>query len=332
MKSILSKSLTVLLVFSLVLTPRLVQLVCAQDTQDAASDDEILTIQQLAKTGYLGDKKDFYLSAKSLTDDDVTDALIKIYGSIILVDLKVFPAANNPYRIQDLQTLLKLVEDKADDIRDRKVSAWKFENRLKKMIALLSPAAPSAASSAVSPTPTLVVPTPTATPIPGPNRAEWNDMKDTIKDLTKKAGDLQDTYDKKIDGIQKSNDDLKAANLDIKAANADIQEQLKLMKRLLDRVQDDLKQTDERLETVSQKAQEKSITDTELQQELTILHKDLRDNTEDVSVLKQEMVRLDKASNTSGQSPLDEFLNSKWLPGGALVVGLAALVVGLTRK
>ncbi len=339
MKSLFCKTLIFILVFTLGLSPRMVSMALAQDTKDsdAASDEEIHVIQQLAKKGYLGDKKDAFISSKTLTEDDITDALLKINDLLSQVDIKSLKPGEGAYKLGDLKTLLKLIDVKADDIRARKASAWKFTNLVKKMIAVLTPpepvATPDATSEGAEATSTPVpVLTATPTPIPGPSRAEWDEMKGTIKDLTKKVGDLQDTFDKKVDAIQKNNDEIKAANVEIKTTNAENQEQLKLVKRLLDRVQDDLKKTDERLDQVAEKASQKNITDIELQQELSIMHKDLRDNSQDVSILKQEVAKLDKAGSDSAQSPLDAALSSKWLAGGALLVGLTALIISLTRK
>jgi hypothetical protein len=301
----------------------------AQDDSDAASGDEVEVMQKMAKDGFLGDKKDFYLSAKSLAEDDITDGLLKINDLFDQVDVKNLQPGTAGYPLDDLKALEKLIEDKSDDIRARKVSAWKFENKLKKMITALTPAStgtPTAPSSPTSPTPTETPkPTPTATPIPGPSQADFDEMKGNLKDLYKKTEDMKDGYDKKLAEYQKINEDLKTSN-------TDTQEQLKLMKNLIDRVQDDLTKTSQHLEEVEKKASAKSITDTELQQELTVMHKDLRDNSQDVSILKEEMVKMSKEDTKAGQSPVDDVLTSKWVAGGALVVGLTALVISLVRK
>jgi len=326
MKRFFRSALVLLMAWMLVFSPRFVQLALAQD--DTASPDEVKLLQQLAKDGWLGDKKDFYLSAKSLTDDEVTDGLLLADDLLSKVDVTALKPGMADYPLEDLRALLKLVGDKADDIRDRKVSAWRFENHLKKMIAALAPAQSDEAApvSQAAPTPPPTPqPTLTPTPIPGPSRAEWDEMKGTVKDLQKATADLQDSYDKKFDALQKTNDQ-------VTASNADNLEQLKLVKKLLDRVQEDLNKLGGHLDEVEKKASEKSITDTELEQELTIMHKDLRDNSQDVGVLKEEVAKLSKEDAKAGQSPLDEFLTSKWLAGGALVVGLTALVVSLTRK
>jgi archaellum component FlaC len=307
----------------------MVSLALAQDDSDNAPAEETQVMQQMAKDGFLGDKKDFYLSAKTLAEDDVTDGLLKINDLFSQLDLKSLKPGILDYPLEDLKALLKLVEVKEDDIKARKVSAWKFENRLQKMIAALTPPSgetPMASPEASSPSPTgIPTPRPTSTPVWGPDHADWDDMKTNLKDMVKKTDDLKAAYDKKLDEVQKSNDDLKTSG-------ADTQEQLKLMKKLLDRVQDDLTKTSEHLDEVQKKASAKTMTDTELQQELTIMHKDLRDNSQDVAVLKEEMTKVSKQDAKDGQSPLDDVLSSKWLAGGALAVGLTALIISLTRK
>ena len=328
------KILVLFLAAILFFSPGVINLAFAQD--DNASNDDFKAVQQLAQRGYLGDKKDQYLSAKSLTDDEVTDALIAIYARLKQVDLKTLNPQNGDYKLEDLALLQQMVNDRAEEIRAKKVSAWGFNNRLKKMIEAISPSeaaepAPSPATPGKSQAAALV-PVPTVTPIPGPSHAEWEAMKGEVKDLTQKVSDLQNTYDKKMDALQKSMEHTKVSLVEVKGATADNLDQLKLVKKLIDRVQDDLKKTDDHVDEVDKKASQKSITDTQLQQELDIMHKDLRDDTQDVSVLKQEVARLDKANAEAGQSPLDDLLGSKWLAGGALLVGLTALVVGLTRK
>jgi hypothetical protein len=343
MKPFYSKFLAGFLVLTMIFTPGMVGLLLAQDatqtpiqTPTAASDDEIQTIQQLAKAGYLGDKKDYYLSSQTLTEDDITNAIVIADVSLMAVDIKQITPGNSAYQISDLQSLLDLVTDKSADIRAKKVSAWKLENRLEKMIALLS-AAPTEQSTAevvstpaaVTPTPTdtPIPATPTATPIPGPSRQEFSDLKESFKTLNDKLSSLQSDFDKKADSIQT----LQKSDTDIQSTNADIQEQLKLVKKLLDRVQDDLAKSEERIGDVEKKVEEKMVTDTEMQQEITVMHKDVRDDTEDISVLKEEVAKLDKA-DVDSHNPIDDFLSSKWLPGGALIVGLAALTVSLVRK
>ena len=319
----------------LVLSPRLAVSVWAQDTSDDASPEEIKTLQGLAQKGYLGDKKDFYLAARSLTEDDVTDALLKAGDQVFQVDLKGLKPGDAAYQVPDLQALLSLVKDKSEDIRGRKVSAWKIEKRIEKMIALLSgttaPVTVVQAPAAPTQTP-LPEPAATATPVPGPSREEWNQMKADLKDLRQKLGDVEDSYQKKLEVVQKSNDELRRTDDSLRASDGDQQEQLKLVKKLMDHVQADLTKTSDRLEEVSKKASEKTVTDTELQQDLTVMHKDIRDNTQDLSVLKEQIAKLDKSGAEKNQSPLDDLLGQKWVAGGALVLGAAALLVAIFKK
>jgi hypothetical protein len=345
MKFIVIKSVAWFLAGLMVLSPGTVPWVLAQESDNTAPDEQTQVIRQLAEKGYLGDKKNLYLSAESLTDDGVTDALIRINDVLLTVNPKKLKPGDPVWRKDDLTALLKLVRDKADDIRERKVSAWKLEDKLKKMIAALTPSPGEADLPEVVPTPVvkagmistpaekpkveptvaLPPPAPTATPVPGPKLEDFNALKASVQELSKKTQESAESFDKRFDEIQKENKGLKSDN-------ESTLEQLKLVKRLIDQVQGDLKKMDDRLEQVAEKASRKAITDTELQQELTIMHKDLRDNTEDVSILKAEVAKLDKAGHAVAQGPLDEALGSKWLAGGALLVGLAALIVTLTRK
>ena len=186
-------------------------------------------------------------------------------------------------------------------------------------------AIPPTQAPTASPTPAPPTPTATPTPIPGPTKQEFDALKATLQDLSAKTGDMQKNFDLKMADLSQNNSDLQKAG-------ASQKEEMELVKKLLDRVQGDLQKTDARLEQVAQKAEEKNVSDTELEQELTIMHKDIRDNVQDVSVLKQEVAKLDKSGEVKGENVLDQILDSKWLAGGALVIGLGALVVALTRK
>lgn len=330
-----SKLAALFLALQFFLAPGMVALALAQDapaaaTSPAASDDEVQTIQQLAKNGYLGDKKDSYLKAQDLTEDDITDALLKANETIMAIDMKQYQSLKNSYQVEDLQSLLELVKDKAANIRARKVSAWKLENRLQKMIALSTVTSSTAATPSApvqAPTATNVPPTPTATPIPGPSREEFNSLKESFKSLDAQLTNVQADLDKKTETLK----DIQADGRDTKLNLAENQEQLKLIKKLLDRVQDDLMSSEDNMDEIDKKVDQKMATDIEMRQDITIMHKDLRDDTEDISVLKEQVAKLDK-TDYGPKNPVDEFLSSKWLPGGALVVGLTALVLELVRK
>jgi hypothetical protein len=338
MRSFLTKSCAAFLVFSMAAGAFPTQWVFAQTAVAMASDDETLEIQHLIQAGYL-DANVPYASAKSLTEDQVTDALVAIQERLKSVDLKTLQTPNpsqggaSPYQLADLQTLLQLVQDYSELLHDRKVSAWLYENRLQKMIQILTASAPAPQSTAVeSPTaavvapPTVIPPTPTATAtaVPGPTFSDLNALNDSIKDQNQRFLDLQTKTDQKFQ-------DADADNQLLKTKEQETQDEMKLVKNLMDTYESNLQKMNERLDQISDKANQKTLTDEELEQELTIMHKDLRDNTQDLTVLKQQVSLLDAPQKTA-QDPLDDFLSSKWLAGGALVLGLAALTVALTRK
>jgi hypothetical protein len=329
MKNLFCKLTAFFLVFSLLLTPGMVQTAFTQDAPAPAAKEELQTLKRLAKNGYLGDKKDFYLSAPSLSQDQVIDALVVISESISKVNPKDLKPGDSSYDLEDLSILLKLTTKKSEALVARKVSAWKMRNQIRKIIAAVTPPAEEGEATVEADAEKVAAPkatpVPTAIPYDGPSRAEWGQMRDDLKDLNTKMTELQGIYEKKADAIQKSNED-------VKKSGAENQEQLALLKKLLDHVQNDLKKLDDRLDQVDKKASEKSLTDTELQQDLTVLRKDLRDNSQDVSLLKEHIAKMDKTDSQKGQNGLDEALGSKWLAGGALLVGIAALVVGLTNK
>jgi len=307
---------------ALALGPAPAQWLFAQNAPAMASQDETKTVQHLAQAGYL-DPKGLDMTAPTFTEDQVTDALIAIQDRLKAVDLKKLPSG--AYQLEDLQALEQLVEDYSDLLRDRKVSAWLYENRVKKMMQALGTAAPSTPATPLV-TPTAATPSPTATLVPpsGPTLGDLNALQDKLKDMGQRMADLQARYDQKLQ------DEDSSAQL-LRAKDQERQDEMKLVKNLMDTYEANLQKVNERLDQVSQKADQKTLSDEELQQELTIMHKDLRDNTQDLTVLKQQVALLD-APQKAQQDPLDDFLTSKWLAGGALLVGLAALTVGLTKK
>ena len=339
MRSFLTKSCAALLVFSMAAGAFPAQWVFAQTTVPMASNDETQEIQHLIQAGYL-DANAPYASATSLTEDQVTDALVAIQERLKAVDLKTLqtpnpsPGGTAPYQLADLQILLQLVQDYSELLHDRKVSAWLYENRLQKMIQILTTSAtapqptavgsPTAATIAAQPTDVPPTPTPTATPIPGPTFSDLNALKDSLKDQNQRFLDLQTKTDQKFQ-------DADADNQLLKTKEQETQDEMKLVKNLMDTYESNLQKMNERLDQISDKANQKTLTDEELEQELTIMHKDLRDNTQDLTVLKQQVSLLDAPQKTE-QDPLDGFLSSKWLAGGALILGLTALTVALTKK
>jgi myosin heavy subunit len=329
LKKTISPILAGFLVFCMAGGPAWTTLAWAQTADNMASDDEVQEIQHLAQAGYLGDSKTIDLSAKSLTEDQVTDALLAIENVIRAVDLSALKPGDPRYSLSDLQTLLQLEQDYSELIRDRKVSSWLYEKRLNKMIAALTTATgdssgPTSSTPTVVLTPTPGLPAPTPTPSFSVSEDDWNHLKDTLQQLTQKSNDLQIKYDQKLQDFDTNEQELKTRN-------QEMEDEMKLVKNLMDTYESNLQKLNDRLDQVSQKANEKTLTDEELNEELTNMEKDLRDNTQDLTVLKQDVALL-KAPEKPEQSPLDDFLTSKWLAGGALLVGLTALTISLTRK
>ena len=326
MKNFLSRILAGWLVFCLAAGPSAPRLL-AQTADNMASDDEVQEIQHLAQAGYLAGQKAPDPSAKSLTEDQVTDALLGMENVIRAVDLAALKPGDPRFQLADLQALLQLEEDYSELIRDRKASSWLYENRLKKMIAALTPPPGADATqvpAASEATPAPAAPAPTATPYSGPSTDDWNNLKGSVQQLNRNFSDYQAQIDQKFK-------DVGAGQQELGTRNQEVGDELKLVKNLMDTYQSNSQKLSDRLDQVSQKANEKTMTDEELEQELIIMQKDLRDNTQDLTVLKQDVARLNAPEKTE-QSPLDDFLTSKWLAGGALLVGLAALTVALTRK
>ncbi len=158
----------------------------AQDDADSAPPEQIRTLQHLAEKGYLGDKKDFYLSAKELTEDDITDGLLRIKDQLASLDLKTLQPGDKNYSVEDLKVLLALLIDKSEDIRARKASAWKFRKKVEDMLASLAPASLDATPALVT---AVALPSPRKRPsrLPptrlfrDPAARKWNQMKGDMR-------------------------------------------------------------------------------------------------------------------------------------------------------
>jgi len=320
------------LAFVLAFSPLAGGLAIAQEgkpTLKDATETEVLLLNRLAKSGFLGDKKSLYLKAKSLTGEEVVAALAEIEKNLPSLQGSGTQAGAS-YTEEDLKGLLDLLKGRKDALWEKKVQVWSFEKRVKDMMASVGrlaaaaePKQEAAPAPEERPKPT-PVPTLVPTPVPEVTQAELEEVVSQLKDLTKKLDAMGSETDRKLDKAAKD-----AAEVE-RTAQENL-EQLRILKKLVDQVQDNLVKTGEKLEAVSQKASQRALADEELRRDLTILRKDMRDNTQDISVLKQEMVKLEQKKAPKGQSPLDEALTSPWLAGGALVVGLAALIVSVTK-
>jgi uncharacterized protein YhaN len=117
-----------------------------------------------------------------------------------------------------------------------------------------------------------------------------------------------------------------------KAADREAQrEEARLLKGLVDDLQAGQKRLEASINEVDKKADKKGIDDDELRQSLSIMRKDLRDNVQDVSVLKQKVEKL-MAPEKAYAKPLDKALASKWIPGAALLIAVGAIVIAVSKK
>jgi len=317
----------------------------AQETPKAvkpATEAEVSLLNRLAKNGFLGEKRGHYLKAKSFTGEEVVEALVEIDKALPSLQGNGTQAGAT-HTEEDLRGLLDLVKGRKDALWDKKVQVWSFEKRVKDMMVSVGklaassepgPAAeekpaPKASDSAKAapdkaPERSEEKPAPVPTPVPEVTQAELDEVADQARELVKKLNDLSAETEKRLEKSRKETEETQR----VAAENI---EQLKILKKLVDQVQANLDRTGDRLEEVSLKASKNAMIDSELRQELTVLHKDMRDNSQDISVLKQEMAKLEAKKAPKGRSPLDEALTSPWVAGGALIVGLAALVVSITK-
>jgi len=72
-----------------------------------------------------------------------------------------------------------------------------------------------------------------------------------------------------------------------------------------------------------------SFADTQ-KREWSIMRKDIRDHSQDLSVLKQKVERL-MAPEKQSATPLDRALSSKWVPGAAILLSLTAVVLSASK-
>jgi chromosome segregation ATPase len=203
---------------------------------------------------------------------------------------------------------------------------------------------PSASPASVSATPTPV--------LRGPDEAEFKTLRgqvDTLEAKLEKTRSQTEATKAEADKIQVQAEKVQAqaerlqseaairnqAAVDAekaRSADRDAQrEEAGLLKGLVDDLQAGQKRLEASVSAVDKKAEEQNINDEELRQTLSIMRKDLRDNVQDVSVLKQKVEKLMAPEKTYAR-PLDKALASKWIPGAALLIALGAIVISASKK
>ena len=258
-----------------------------------------------------------FADIKKPTDADVTEALMALYPDVAKIDAASWHEAG--VGASDTGELLNLVRQKKGALRAHGLSAWSFEKKMEKLAASYPETTPIP-SPAFSPTP---IP-PTPTPVPkGPDEAEFKALRERVITLESETERAQSEA-----AIR-----LKAAEDAEKAKTADREaqrEEARLLKGLVDDLQAGQKRLEASINDVDKKADKKGIDDDELRQSLSIMRKDLRDNVQDVSVLKQKVEKL-MAPEKAYAKPLDKALASKWIPGAALLIALGAIAIAASK-
>jgi hypothetical protein len=270
-----------------------------------------------------------WAAKKNLTESDVNDALATAFPAVQALVLSEVKSGDAAFPPDDWNAFLELVRAKKGELRTRKISAWTYEKKLERIAALSSGETVPAAASAPP-----AAPTPTPGPPPA-SREDLQALKSKLESRLQEAEQKLAEMGKEDEKQARENIDLKtalAAERQDRAADRDSQkEELRLVKNLVDNLKADLVKTGDRLEAVGKKADEKNLNDEELRQSLTIMRKDLHDNVQDVSVMKQKVEKL-MAPEKQYARPLDKALGSKWVPGAALLISLGAIVLAASKK
>ncbi len=313
-----------------------------------APELQVAVLKNLSKFNLFEATRSF-AEMKKPTEGDVTDALIAAYPIVRTIDASVLKQDPAGPTAGDWAALLGLVREKKEALRARGVSAWTYEKKLEKIVAALpgEPAAPSAAAP--------VAPAPAGASLEQLEAVRAK-LDARLAEISSRMESLQARLDERsaetasgmesvrkdlelrsrdTEALKKSLDaeraDRVAERADRVAERESLREEIRLVKSLVESLKADLADTDKRLEAVGQEAQAKTMTDSELRQSLTILRKDLRDNAQDVSVMKQKIEKL-MAPEKQYARPLDKALASKWIPGAALLLSIGAVVLVASRK
>jgi predicted nucleic acid-binding Zn-ribbon protein len=290
-----------------------------------------------------------FAEKKKPTDADVTEALMVVYPDVTKMDAASWEKSG--VSVSDTQGLLKLVRLKKGALRAHGLSAWGFEKKLEKLVA----AYPSEAEASTS---VPVVSTPTVVPNVA-NSAELKALREQVAVLEKTLEKTRAQTDATKVELEKTQAQAEKAQAQAeknqaqaeriqsemairgqaavdaeKARTADREsqrEEARLLKGLVEDLQAGQKRLESAIAAVDKKAEEKSANDEEMSQSLSIMRKDLRDNVQDVSVLKQKVEKL-MAPEKAYARPLDKVLASKWIPGAALLIAVGAIVISASKK
>jgi len=279
----------------------------------AAPSKHVKTLQAAAKAGLLGEQ---YLAKKAMTDVEVTDALVALYPVVTSIDVKTLKPGEGTAEAVTYEALLDLVSEKKGALRDRKVSAYTMEKRLQAIVAAFAEA--ESAKSANGKETAAVMPAASAV-----SEADLKAVRESIEKVSAELADYRKAQEARLKDIEKNQADDR-----VKVAGA--QDDLSLVRDNLDALQGNLKSLSEREAALEKKVEsDGALADTQ-KREWSIMRKDIRDHSQDLSVLKQKVERL-MAPEKQSATPLDRALSSKWVPGAAILLSLTAVVLSASK-
>ncbi len=313
-----------------------------------AMEAQVELLRRLARLSPFASLGEF-AAKPSPTDADLTDALARLYPDAVKAQAAAWREAG--LSASDAQSLLELVRERKESLRAKGLSAWTYEKRLERVVASYAPPAAEANTT-----------TAPAAMVPSVDKAEVDALRAKLKDVESQGESAKAQASQALTGIEKLQAQTqerlqtlqtqtthvqeqverlqseaalraKAADEAEKARSEDREaqrEEARLLKQLVEDLQEGQKRLEAQLAAVDKKAETKRLDDQELRDSLTLMRKDLRDNSQDVSVLKQKVEKL-MAPEKSNAKPLDKALGSKWLPGAAVLIAIGAVAIAASK-
>ncbi len=288
-----------------------------------ASEQQVRTLK--AAASLFGEAEDEILERKNWTDVQVTDALVALHPVVMKIDPKALKPGDEEYDRKVMEDLLALVGDKKAALRSRNLSAWTLEKHLQKIVAALTQEEVVAAEVKKAE----AVKDGKSTAVEKVAEAE----KETSSDGLKEVRSSLDRVQTDVKELRVTESRLKEVEREAEADRvkvSGVQDDLSLIRDNLDALQENLKGIGGRLDEIEKKVGEKGLDTDDQKREWTLMRKDIRDHSQDLSVLKQKVENL-MAPEKKTASSMDRVISSKWLPGGALLISLAAVVIAASK-
>lgn len=285
-----------------------------------APSKHVKTLKAAAKAGLLGEE---ILAKKTMTDVEVTDALVALFPVVTKIDPKTLKPGMENQDVVTYEALLDLVVEKKGAIRARNLSAYTMEKRLQGIITALTDTGEvkNIEEAKVVSTPTRVVSS--GEGMGAMMDADWKAIRGSLDKVTAELSDMRKAQEMRFKEVEK-------AGIDDRTKVAAVQDDLSLIRDNLDALQENLKGIGDRVESMAKKVDEKGLDAEGQKREWTIMRKDIRDHSQDLSALKQKVEKL-MAPEKSTASALDKALTSKWVPGAAILLSLGAIALAASK-